>query len=299
MEGDAPPAPPALSGGDNYFDFGGGDGDASPPVAAFDDGFGDMAGGPPGALAASLGDTEGDLGDSGIGGGGGGGTGTPAQQPVPSMGSVGGGSMMSDDTGHDTGLGDTEGMLMPTPMPPSDHSLFEQHPPMPPSDHSQGSLFEHPPMPPSDHSQGSLFEHPPAMMEAMPAPPMPGNGGGYPGAHNDVMTTTTSGPTDAVAEWRAAQYQAAVESDAAEKRELQSIREEAAAERELMYSRRDKQLEAAYRTNRERQAVSEQVTASLSGWEAVWALVSDENLVPDKKSDLSRFKQLLTRLKHT
>jgi hypothetical protein len=59
---------------------------------------------------------------------------------------------------------------------------------------------------------------------------------------------------------------------------------------------------AVYKTNRERQEATVQVTQSQSGWEAVFALVSDENLVPvkpDKHTDLTRFKQMLTRLKHT
>ena len=34
------------------------------------------------------------------------------------------------------------------------------------------------------------------------------------------------------------------------------------------------------------------------GWEAVLNLISDENLVKDKNTDLGRFKQILTRLKH-
>jgi hypothetical protein len=59
--------------------------------------------------------------------------------------------------------------------------------------------------------------------------------------------------------------------------------------------------EAVYKTNRERQAATEQTTASQTGWEAVMNLLSDENLVPfkpDKHTDLGRFKQMLTRLKH-
>ena len=81
-----------------------------------------------------------------------------------------------------------------------------------------------------------------------------------------------------------------------EEREIKQIREEAAAERELMYSQHEKQLQAAYKANRERQVVMEQQHGE--GWEAVLGLISDSNLVKHSTTDLSRIKQILTRLKH-
>ena len=82
----------------------------------------------------------------------------------------------------------------------------------------------------------------------------------------------------------------------AEERELKQIHEEAQAERELLYSQREKQIAAAKKANREREVVME--ASRGEGWEAVLNLISDENLVKDKNTDLGRFKQILTRLKH-
>ena len=64
-----------------------------------------------------------------------------------------------------------------------------------------------------------------------------------------------------------------------------------------MYTQREKQLQAAYKANRERQVVLEKATSE--GWEGVLELIADDNAVKDKQgTDLSRFKQILTRLKH-
>ena len=123
-----------------------------------------------------------------------------------------------------------------------------------------------------------------------------GNGGGGGGGGGTLEEANFA--SSALAEWKAEQQRAIAEKEAEEKRELQTIREEAQAERELMYSQREKQLQAVYKNNRERQAATEQTTASQTGWEAVINLLSDENLVPDKHTDLGRFKQMLTRLKH-
>ena len=103
--------------------------------------------------------------------------------------------------------------------------------------------------------------------------------------------------SEAPAEWRAEQQKALEEKRAAEERELKQTREEAQAERELMYTQREKQLQAAYKANRERQVVLEKATSE--GWEGVLELIADDNAVKDKQgTDLSRFKQILTRLKH-
>ena len=100
----------------------------------------------------------------------------------------------------------------------------------------------------------------------------------------------------ALREWKAKQEAAIKEKRIAEERELKQIHEEAQAERELLYSQREKQIAAAKKANREREVVME--SARGEGWEEVLNLISDENLVKDKNTDLGRFKQILTRLKH-
>lgn len=147
------------------------------------------------------------------------------------------------------------------------------------------------------NAMGDMGMAPPAPMEpeSFDAPPPMTNGisNGAP-----MGLDAANFASSALAEWKAAQQAAIAEKEEAEKRELQSIREEAQAERDLMYSQRQKQLQAVYKNNREKQAAADQVTASQTGWEAVLNLLSDENLVPDKHTDLSRFKQMLVRLKH-
>ena len=96
--------------------------------------------------------------------------------------------------------------------------------------------------------------------------------------------------------WKANQQSAYAEKRIAEERELKHIKEEAQAERELLYSQREKQIANAKQTNREREVVME--ASKGEGWEAVLNLISDENLVKDKNTDLSRFKQMLIKLKH-
>ena len=100
----------------------------------------------------------------------------------------------------------------------------------------------------------------------------------------------------ALREWKAKQEAAIQEKRIAEERELKQIHEEAQAERELLYSQREKQIASAKQANREREVIME--SARGEGWEAVLNLISDENLVKDKNTDLGRFKQILTRLKH-
>ena len=97
-------------------------------------------------------------------------------------------------------------------------------------------------------------------------------------------------------EWKEKHAIAIVEKRTAEERELKQIREEAQAERELLYSQREKQIAAAKTANREREVVME--ASRGEGWEAVCSLISYENLVKDKNTDLSRFKQTLIKLKH-
>jgi hypothetical protein len=151
--------------------------------------------------------------------------------------------------------------------------------------------------------------------EAPPPPPQemgdfsdPVVDAGANGSAHDIMTNGNgAAPTmamdessmmasQAMANWRAEQQSALAAKRAAEEREIQQIREEAAAERELMYSQHEKQLQAAYKANREQQVVMEQQHGE--GWEAVLGLISDSNLVKDSTTDLGRFKQILTRLKH-
>ena len=96
--------------------------------------------------------------------------------------------------------------------------------------------------------------------------------------------------------WKAKRDAAIQEKRVAEERELKQIHEEAQAERELLYSQREKQIASAKQANREREVIME--SARGEGWEAVLNLISDENLVKDKNTDLGRFKQILTRLKH-
>ena len=90
-------------------------------------------------------------------------------------------------------------------------------------------------------------------------------------------------------EWKARQEAAIQEKRIAEERELKHIHEEAQAERELLYSQREKQIAAAKKANREREVVME--ASRGEGWEAVLNLISDENLVKDKNTDLGRFKR--------
>ena len=128
--------------------------------------------------------------------------------------------------------------------------------------------------------------------------PVESNPTGVPTAAPPAMSLEASTfASQALAEWRAEQQKALEEKRAAEERELKQIREEAQAERELMYTQREKQLQAAYKANRERQVVLEKATSE--GWEGVLELIADDNAVKDKQgTDLSRFKQILTRLKH-
>lgn len=96
--------------------------------------------------------------------------------------------------------------------------------------------------------------------------------------------------------WKARQDAVIQEKRVAEERELKHIHEEAQAERELAYSQRERQIAAAKKANREREVVME--ASKGEGWEAVLNLISDTNLVKETNTDLSRFKQILTRLKH-
>ena len=99
--------------------------------------------------------------------------------------------------------------------------------------------------------------------------------------------------------FRAQQAKQLAEKEDAERLEIERIKEEAQAELELMDSQRAKQIAAAKAANRERQSAEVELFANASGWEAVVNLVSDENLVPESLTDLSKMKSLLRVLKNT
>lgn len=99
--------------------------------------------------------------------------------------------------------------------------------------------------------------------------------------------------------FRAEQAKQLAEKEDAERLEIERIKEEAQAELELMDSQRAKQISAAKAANRERQTAEEELFANASGWEAVCNLVSEDNLVPDSSTDLSKMKSLLRVLKNT
>ena len=99
--------------------------------------------------------------------------------------------------------------------------------------------------------------------------------------------------------FRAQQAKQLAEKEDAERLEIERIKEEAQAELELMDSQRAKQIAAAKAANRERQSAEVELFANASGWEAVVNLVSEENLVPESLTDLSKMKSLLRVLKNT
>ena len=84
-----------------------------------------------------------------------------------------------------------------------------------------------------------------------------------------------------------------------EKREIERIKEEAQAEIELMNSQRAKQIENKKQANRERQTAEEELFANATGWEAVCAYASEENLAENSLTDLSKMPSLLRVLKNT
>ena len=117
------------------------------------------------------------------------------------------------------------------------------------------------------------------------------------GAHPEPaapLAAETFAVSENTAAWKAETAAAIADKSAAEKRELQSIQEEAQAERDLMYSQREKQLTAAHKANRERE-VQTQTDYKGQGWEGVNALISGESKT---SSDLGRMRQIITRLKH-
>ena len=109
------------------------------------------------------------------------------------------------------------------------------------------------------------------------------------------LAAETFAVSENTAAWKAEAAAAIADKSAAEKRELQSIREEAQAERDLMYSQREKQLTAAHKANRERE-VQTQTDYKGQGWEGVNALISGEGKT---SADLGRMRQIITRLKHS
>ena len=98
--------------------------------------------------------------------------------------------------------------------------------------------------------------------------------------------------------FRAKQAQLIAEKEDAERREIERIKEEAVAELELMAQQRAKLIAAAKQSNRERQTAEEELFANSTGWEAVCNYVSEDNLVPNSLTDLSKMRSLLRSLKN-
>ena len=99
--------------------------------------------------------------------------------------------------------------------------------------------------------------------------------------------------------FRAEQAKVISEKEDEEKREIERIKEEAQAEIELMNSQRAKQIANKKQANRERQTAEEELFANATGWEAVCAYASEENLVENSLTDLSKMRSLLRVLKNT
>ena len=99
--------------------------------------------------------------------------------------------------------------------------------------------------------------------------------------------------------FRAEQAKVISEKEDEEKREIERIKEEAQAEIELMNSQRAKQIANKKQANRERQTAEEELFANATGWEAVCAYASEENLVENSLTDLSKMCSLLRVLKNT
>ena len=166
----------------------------------------------------------------------------------------------------------------PAPMPPSasqgsamDEGIINSAPQSLPSD---PDLFAAAPAPEPQAAEDDFFQAPPPAAAPLAA--------------------ETFAVSENTAAWKAETAAAIADKSAAEKRELQSIQEEAQAERDLMYSQREKQLTAAHKANRERE-VQTQTDYKGQGWEGVNALISGESKT---SSDLGRMRQIITRLKH-
>lgn len=98
--------------------------------------------------------------------------------------------------------------------------------------------------------------------------------------------------------FRAKQARLIAEKEDVERREIERIKEEAVAELELMAQQRAKIIAAAKQSNRERQTAEEELFANSTGWEAVCNYVSEDNLVPNSLTDLSKMRSLLRLLKN-
>ena len=117
----------------------------------------------------------------------------------------------------------------PAPMPPSasqgsamDEGIINSAPQSLPSD---PDVFAAAPAPEPQAAEDDFFQAPPPAAAPLAA--------------------ETFAVSENTAAWKAEAAAAIADKSAAEKRELQSIREEAQAERDLMYSQREKQLTAA------------------------------------------------------
>jgi hypothetical protein len=87
-----------------------------------------------------------------------------------------------------------------------------------------------------------------------------------------------------------------------EREEIDTIKEEAVAELELMRNQRKKMIDANVAKNRSEQDSMTEVMATETGWEAVASLISEENFCPVEdgqrpSTDLGKMRGLITPLK--
>ena len=89
-----------------------------------------------------------------------------------------------------------------------------------------------------------------------------------------------------------------------EREEIETIKEEAVAELELLRSTRKKMIDANIAKNRNEQEHMEEVMATETGWEAVASLITDENLCPSQSdakprpTDVAKMRALIKTLKY-
>jgi hypothetical protein len=88
-----------------------------------------------------------------------------------------------------------------------------------------------------------------------------------------------------------------------EREEIDTIKEEAVAELELMRNKRKKMIDANVAKNRSEQDSMTEVMATETGWEAVASLISEENFCPVEdgqrpSTDLGKMRGLIKTLKY-
>ena len=88
-----------------------------------------------------------------------------------------------------------------------------------------------------------------------------------------------------------------------EREEIDTIKEEAVAELELMRNQRKKMIDANVAKNRSEQDSMTEVMATETGWEAVASLISEENFCPVEdgqrpSTDLGKMRGLIKTLKY-